>query len=819
MHTVPNRFATAWALLAMMVLGFIPHMSEAAWKIRQFEVFAGAPYQRADGVVDAIGVDWAEAEDYFPGFERAEVEKAFNAAAAWYSEKGFPEPLLEPIVETENGPAYRVYVCSEALKASKIFYNVVENVKGAAGFDRDASHWASCEHWGAYNGACARSQGARPTFYLNANGPAFKNGRLTVEGRQTVTHELFHAIQANTVMGRSPQPCKQGDWILEGMADAVSMDVLEYLWPGIPEPKNDGWITKKFGVRAYYETLALDRSGYPVSSFWRFLGDLNRGYDFLFTGRDGTPGVFDFEIHGAGKWQSEVSWLDAGLYTKFNMRLNELLGLFMNDYAMRVAPLSWTSGHAEQDLPRWVKGVLGECEEITLSDRKPSQVFFRDIAPVAGGCAWLTVNVAQSTAQVSLQAETDDLAVFKDIWVGLAAGNTVLSDAMIAGPSPSDPSKSIGIWHNFTVHSGFPVLLTFTNAADDPEKSKQHAVTFDISMPSSTNSLRGNAPAGPGKAAPPAQKPSYQKHTQTLQKKTAATGRMITEQKRLDKETLSPHATLSTSVALRPEVPPCSEAFKYTPCGPYTSISMNLVPGTYLDLALSSGTGGLTSQVFSSLMGQAMSNPFDAGDVMAELGEKLESIDASSVSIMMPFIDYGFTGSIDNAMISTKVGGIQMQSVGPLDGTYQSPLVGSVSIEEYTPMRIRGSFTAPLAWFEPAPAPDQPPVFKSGPILTGTFNQVAPWLEDSRVGRIQLQSEREMADDVGKALGVPAATMRSLRQQGVIPGGESPGTPSSGGGGSGAAVGGGCDCDCANKGTVDELCEFFCEEEFAACPD
>jgi hypothetical protein len=76
-----------------------------------------------------------------------------------------------------------------------------------------------------------------------------------------------------------------------------------------------------------------------------------------------------------------------------------------------------------------------------------------------------------------------------------------------------------------------------------------------------------------------------------------------------------------------------------------------------------------------------------------------------------------------------------------------------------------------------------------------------------------------MADDVGKALGVPAATMRSLRQQGVIPGGESPGTPSSGGGGSGAAVGGGCDCDCANKGTVDELCEFFCEEEFAACPD
>lgn len=819
MHTIPNRFATARAFLVVLVLGFMPHMSEAGWEIQQFEVFAGAPYMRDDGIVDTVGFDWAEAEDWFPGFDREEVERAFNEAAAWYSKQGFPEPLLEPVVGTEKGPAYRIYVCSEELMASKAFYNLAEWIKDKAGLEGDIPHWASCEYWGAYGGACARSKGARPTFYLNADGPAFEKGRLTVRGRQTVAHELFHAIQGNTVMGRSPQPCKQNDWILEGMADAISMDMLPKLWSAYPEPTDDDWILKDFGVRPYYETLALDPSGYPVSSFWRFLADQNGGYDFLITGRDKTPGVFDFEIHEAGKWQSEVSWLDAGLYAKFNMRLNELLGLFMNDFSMRVPPLSWKSGSAEKDWPKWVKGVLGDCEEIALSDRKPSQVFARNIAPVAGDCAWLTVNVAQATAQVSLQAETDDLAVFKDIWVGLAEGNAVLSDAMIAGTSPTDPGKSIGIWHNFTVRSGFPTLLTFTNAADDPEHSKQRLVFFDISMPSSTNSLRGNAPAGPGKAAPPAQKPSYNKHTQTLPKKMAATSRMISEQKRLDKEALSPHAALSTSVALRPEVPPCREAFEYTPCGPYTSIKMELLPGTYLNLALSAGTGGMTSQVFSSLMGQAMSNPFDAGDAMAELAEKLESIDASSVSIMMPFIDYGFTGSIDNAMISTTVGGRHMQSVGPLDGTYQSPLIGSVSIEEYTPMRIRGSYTAPLAWFDPAPAPDQPPVYRRGPTLTGSFNQVAPWLEDSRVARIQLQSQREMADDVGKALGVPAATMRSLRDQGAIPDGASPGAPSSGGGGSGGAVSSGCQCDCANKGKVDELCEFYCEEQFAACPD
>lgn len=827
MQTDPNRFAAARALLAALVLGAAPHLAEAAWTIQQFQVFAGAPYQRADGVVEVMGYDWAEAEDWFPGFDKGEVERAFNAAAAWYSSKGFPEPVLEPIVQTGNGPAYRVYVCTEAwwasLQASEFMQELQSLVTGP---QAQISHWSSCGRslgdghsvWAAYSGRCAVANGARPLFFINADGPAFKKGKLTAEGYQTVAHELFHAIQANTVMGKSPKPCSLGKWIGEGQADAVSMDLLDEKWPGVSQPDTNGWISKKHGIRPYYDTIARDPSGYPVSSFWRFLADLNGGYDYLLTDRDGTPGVFDFEIHEAGKWQSETSWLDAGLYTKFNKRLNELLGLFMNDYSMRVPPLSWTSGDADKDWPRWVKGVLGECEEITLSERKPSQVFSRNIAPVAGDCAWLTVNVAQATAQVSLQAESADVTVFKDVWIGLAEGNAVLTDAMLAGASPKDPGKSIGIWHNFTVRSGFPTLLTFTNAADDPDKTKRRVVIFDISLPSSTNSLRGNAPAGPGKAAPPAQKPSYNKHTQTLQKKTAATSRMISEQKRLDKEALSPHAAEATSVSMRPRQPPCSEPFKYSPCGPYTSISMELVPGTYLNLGQSAGSGGAASQVFSSMMGQAMANPFDAEGVMGELKEKLESIDASSVSIMMPFIDYGFTGSIDNAMISTRVGGIHMQSVGPPDQTQQTPLIGSVSIEEYTPMRIQGSYSAPLAYFEPSPGPDQPPIYKRGPTLTGTFNQVAPWLADGRVAHIQLQSQEEMADDIGNALGVPAATMRSLRQQGAIPGGAGPGAASNGGG-SGGAVGGGCDCDCANKGKVDELCEFFCEEDFAACPD
>ena len=828
MHAVCRRKSVFLILLATLSLAASFATSvEAEWAIQRFEVFAGAPYQRDGGAVDVVGYDWAEVEDWFPDFDREEVERAFNEAAAWYSKQGFPEPLLEPIVDTPHGPAYRVYVCTEAwwlsLQVSQFWQKLQSLFSGP---QAHVSHWSSCgrslgaesSSWAAYSGRCAVSKGARPVFFVNADGPAFRNGKLTAQGYQTVAHELFHAIQSNTVQGKSPEPCKAGKWIGEGQADAVSMDLLDDKWSGITQPTSDGWITKSRGIRPYNKKLTEDPQGYTTSSFWRFLGDLNGGYDFFTTAPDGSPGVFDFEIHDTGNWRSEVSWLDAGLYSRFNMNLNELLGMFMNDYAMRIPPQSWTSGNAEDDLPRWVKGILGECEEITLSGRKTSHEFFLRIDPVAGGCAWLTVNVPQATTQVSLQTASADVSLFKDIWIGLAEGDAIVTQGMMAGTSPKDPSRNLGIWADFTVRSGFPALLTFTNAANEPDKTDRRVVNFEISMNSSTNSLRGPTPAGPGRAANPAARPSYKKHTKTLQQKKTATAAMVTEQKNLDKDVLSPFTSMSNSIALRPDKPACEDPFVYTPCGPTTSISMELMPGTWANLAQSAGTGGMAGQVFSSMMGQALSNPFDSTQVMQGLQAKVESIDGAQVSIAVPLIDYGFAGTIDNASISTTVGGVHMSAFGPPDAKQNTRLTGKVTIEAFTPFRLTGRYSAQLAYFEEPPGPDQPAIYRQGPALSGTFNLVAPWLSDGRVQHIQLQSHEEMADDIGQALGIPASTMRSLREQGSIPGGSGTAGSPAGSNGAAGSMGGDCDCDCANKGKVDELCEFFCEEDFAKCP-
>ena len=201
---------------------------------------------------------------------------------------------------------------------------------------------------------------------------------------------------------------------------------------------------------------------------------------------------------------------------------------------------------------------------------------------------------------------------------------------------------------------------------------------------------------------------------------------------------------------------------------------------------------------------------------MEALDAKLKTIDGSAVSIVIPLIDYGFTGSFDNAAISVRMSGDRRWSaIGPADEQQRSRLTGRVTIEEYTPFVIRGSFVAPLAEFLPSGFPDQPPVFTPRDTVTGSFTSVAPWLSDERT-EIILDSQQQMADEIVNTLGVPADMIYSMKQDGTMPGGSSTGT-GQGASSSGGSIEAGCSCECEMKPFADELCELFCEEEFAAC--
>jgi hypothetical protein len=152
-----------------------------------------------------------------------------------------------------------------------------------------------------------------------------------------------------------------------------------------------------------------------------------------------------------------------------------------------------------------------------------------------------------------------------------------------------------------------------------------------------------------------------------------------------------------------------------------------------------------------------------------------------------------------------------------MDETGMSPLTGRVTITEYSPLILSGTFSASLAEYVAAAGPNDPPVYQSRGTVSGTFTSVAPFLGDERVTIVH-DSQEQMADDIMNSLGVPAGMAQSMREDGTLP--ESMG--GSPGGGSGSSSGGGtftpeCTCECDMKPFADELCNMLCEEEFAAC--
>lgn len=54
----------------------------------------------------------------------------------------------------------------------------------------------------------------------------------------------------------------------------------------------------------------------------------------------------------------------------------------------------------------------------------------------------------------------------------------------------------------------------------------------------------------------------------------------------------------------------------------------------------------------------------------------------------------------------------------------------------------------------------------SSAVMTGTFYHVAPWLEDRRIKRVELQTHEEIVDEVAKSAGISPAKLSKLREEG-----------------------------------------------------
>jgi hypothetical protein len=818
-------------LLAMLFLFVLPASSAQgaeAWPTTKFKVFTGNPFM-GDNLID---FELMEFNDLFSPDSNAirEVERALSEAAEWYKKNGFPPPLLQPLVSTDDGYAYQVYVCSPewdntlATISSNILSGIANSLGGSAEL-----RWGECTGAaGKYYSECGHDSTRTSIIVINSDVSFTDWGELTELAYQTLAHELMHSIIANTPFGRTHQSCTVTHWITESLPDAISFDLAEELWKDRYNSDNsDGALIKRYGYRPYNVRLSEGENGrfvagidrfdfkYTTSSFWRYINDSHaRDWGKLLVQPAAAPGLLNTTMEaGPYDWRRESAWFNKGLKDKFNLSLARMYGLFVNNFAHRPPPFKNYRGRpAETVIPKWLEKLFGECQNVNLASSSSQEVELK-LARMSTACIWVEIG-SPGLHQVSFQSFSEDESLLKDIMIG-RTGTTNVVDATIS-LAPGSSSAFVAGWLGFQQDGATRGAYLVSNMADVPEDTQEREITLTIGRSTMSNSAMATVPLPPSRVARPAQPPSFEKHARSLTQQKRATAEMIEEQMNLDKESLNPNVDNAVGISRSPNQPACSEPFKYTACGPHLSISLELMPGTFIIPGRSNAQGGVVAQTFGGLQAMAATS-LSVEAEMEAFDAALKAIDGSAVSIVIPLIDYGFTGSFNNASISVRMSGERRWSaIGPADEQQRSRLTGRVTIEEYTPFVIRGSFVAPLAEFVPSGFPDQPPIFTPRDTITGSFTSVAPWLSDERT-EIILDPQQQMADEIANTLGVPADMIYSMKQDGTMPGTPSAGAGSGASSGSGGSIQTGCSCECEMKPFADELCELFCEEEFAAC--
>ena len=828
--------------MVLLLLGTSVQAADS-WPTTRFKVHVGSPYV---GNLAKIGgennIHLYEQENFF-GIEEHSIhliEAALEQAAEWYKEKGFPPPALKPLIQTEDGLAYQVYVCDRNFVESNW-----DNFLAAFGIYNNSIteyDYSTCGYnpvtestdVGGYFPLCGSDPERTKFFQINHELSLDDNGNLTEAGYTTIAHEMFHAIHANTPMGRANTDCTIPKWIGEGLADAISYDIAEELWSNMYRKESgDGDVIKRFGYRAY--STSLHRSdevdsfgqiglpmdfGYQTSSFWRYVADsYPRKWKVLVTekGNNKAPGLLDIPIQAPPGWQNEVDWLDKGLRGKFNHGLQYMYPMFLANLVHRIAPFRRYNGKpAEDNVDHWTERLFGPCEVVNLTGKKIQTVSVF-LETLSTKCVRVEPVGTPGLVQISFIAGSNDQKLLGDISFG-KGGTTLVTRASPVTQTTYGPTQHTATWPTFPQDGSKSAVYLVSNVSTKPSTTTPRDFQFDVVMPGNSNSARATVPWQP-KSAPAPQKPSYDKHAKSLNKQKADTSKMVQEQMNLDKKSLNPNVNVSNDIRRIPKAPDCAEPFKYSPCGPTMTISLGISPGTYIIPGMTNTAGGMAGQMMSGLQAMAQTSAFDANDRMQELSAVMKGIDGGEVSIALPLVDYGYSGSFDRAAISvTMSGDRRCSAVGPPDQNQMTPLTGKVTIEEYSPSVLIGSFSGALV--ESVEGPDGQGMQRSCGMVTGQFTSVAPFLADERTVIIN-DSQEQMAEDIVNSLGVPADMAYKMKTDDgtLVPQGSGGPGSSSGSGGGAVSLGGDCVCECENRDSVDELCEFFCEAEFAACED
>lgn len=685
------------------------------WPIKNFQVVemteeqiagdtGGAFNDAIDAVVGAFSDDFAG--DPARAVQRGKIEDYLRQCAEQLETWGFPPPALGRVVELENGElAYRVYA--------------LPTVSSSKYYPPDGGDGANAGH-----------------LRLHLMG-SDRNWRLDFQAHATIAHELFHAVQWNTQFF-SVDPDSVGNWITEGQAEAVGGDLA---WIFASDAEQSSRFPWDWGGRSYSRHLAIAARNpggtgpvYETSSFWRYLAELDHRRR-LPPGPQLPPGIAADTVHYGylafmlsrqpvprdcqsddARCPEEIAWLNASL--RGYQRFGQLLRRIYPQFAVALAAYGEEGGRAAAESAAsgigpayWRLKVFGGCSyaRLTSDERSVRVEPTLRFSGVSATCVEVTPEGFGPEVSVVVDVTATDAARLNQIVIGVA-GDQRMATPLLTGEDLAAGATRTS-WP-VRLPSGQSTTLVFANVAPIAQATLDQELTVTLTVPGSdTSASREGVPTNSTGNAPPRPSPSGELRDD-------ADGRRVRAGPRL-----TSNGPATSQFGRRPQRDEMTVSLFIVSDGVNAAFEITGRSGAFnLANAVGAASGALTA----------------TDPVVLDAQRRASALDGSRIDLTFPLIDYGFTGVIEEAEVHfSRAQGGRLEAIGPTDADpgprRDMRPSGRVTIVEYTPEVLRGSFSADLVDpTENLPGGLQPSyaVVRS---VEGDFWIASPWREDERM--------------------------------------------------------------------------------------
>jgi hypothetical protein len=759
----------------------VASVSSADWPTTKFSIQNISPDSYAPEALQRLSGSGFSGPQ---GQSVAKLQRYLHEIANRYQALGFRAPDM-PQVELDNGEtAYLVYM-----------YNYSDS-------DRSAK--------------VRQYEDLSTNLRLDLSRTVSPDGSIAPDAYDNLAHELFHTVQRAYQVDYDAD---LGDWIMEGQAQAMGM---EFAWTfrcvDIHKGKEDDF---RLGGRPYFRpiTTAPFNDDYRTASFWRYLAERLAN-----TTREGCDGVREVAADYSylatlyaqpwvlgGKQIHDLEWLDTGLRKAFGVGLARLYANFTATLAAYV-PERLTlelTRTPEEARNAWLGRLFEPCSELNLTATQPNPQADLSVDYNAARC--VTVRLfGEGTADISFHIRAAARSNLDALRIGTAGGEKVGSPHRIESPVGGG---YLGTWE-FSIEAGKPQTFVVSNMADLPFLTLAYrgAITAGTDFwESNITPARQQAAPSPGAGA------------------ASGTGTRETSRARAERELEASLAapanrsTLGSTLSYDWNRPRCAEPFGATGCGPIMGIRLNLASGTPADPWKITGTGEATGQFMSQLTAIADHGVFATDRALDASLQAMEDTQGGWIDITIPAVEYGFSGSFDNAMITVNggKGSGKLEARGPMDSQpgrgFNFWHSGSVTIDEFTPLILRGSFSAQLTDMSRIDfdALGEDPTLPVDRNIQGRFVISSPWKADPAVEVLQAEGPEgaeQVRQDMAEAF--PESVNFDLDERRAAAGS---------GDGSGQSIGIGklddfpaCSCSC-QLADIPKNCRATCKPMVLAC--